>query len=393
MSVLELFALSCAALALLPMLMCWKNLRDFSVPTRPAAAGTQVSILIPARNEASHIVQAVRQAVASTQVAVEVVVLDDNSTDRTAHLVRELAIRDDRIRLETAPALPPGWAGKQHACHLLAQRARFEVLMFVDADVDIAPNAASVAAGLLQSDARLGMVSGFPQQQSVTLAERCAVPWIHILLLGYLPLVWMRRGTSPAFSAACGQWVIARRSAYVEVGGHAATPRSRHDGLSLPRSFRAGGWRTDVFDGTGLARTRMYHDLRSVWDGFGKSAGEGMATAAGYPVWFVLLAAGHLLPWVLVPTGAVLGQGTVLAAGLAGVLANVLQRALLRRHLGNAPGHRWVDASLHPLGAALVLAINGWALARYLMGRPSDWRGRRYTRQELSADAVKAPGR
>ena len=98
-----------------------------------------------------------------------------------------------------------------------------------------------------------------------------------MLLLGYLPMDLMRRRRA-CLCGGCGQWVVARRSAYREVHGHAASPGSLHDGISLPRVFRAAGWGTDIFDASTLASCRMYEDFRSVWLGFGKSAGEGMAT-------------------------------------------------------------------------------------------------------------------
>ncbi len=386
MTALAWWACASALLALVPLLMTWHNLRSFVVPRGLPPADTRVSILIPARDEERNIGAAVRLALASAGVEVEVVVLDDQSSDGTANVVRALARDDARVRLETAPALPLGWAGKQHACHVLAQRARCEVLMFVDADVRLAPTAAANAAAMLLADARHGMVSGFPRQQNLSLAEQLVVPWIHVLLLGYLPMDRMRRTTAPAYAAACGQWVVARRAAYVAVGGHGADPASRHDGLSLPRAFRAAGWKTDVFDGTGLASCRMYDDLRSVWHGFGKSAGEGMATVRALPVWALLIGGGHVLPWLLLLLGTVTGDAPALAAAAPGVLANLGQRLMLRQRLRQPLS----GALLHPLGAAMVLAINGQALARHLLGRPSVWRGRGYTRAQPAARRARA---
>jgi glycosyltransferase involved in cell wall biosynthesis len=377
MTMLASWAWGSAALALLPLVMAWRNLRLFTVPQASPPVGTRVSILIPARDEERNILSTVQLALASTGVEIEVVVLDDHSSDRSADIVRRLAREDARVRLESAPALPPGWAGKQHACHVLAQRARFDVLMFVDADVQLSPGAAAHATALLLADARHGMVSGFPQQQTVSLAERLVVPWIHLLLLGYLPMQRMRRSTAPSYAAACGQWVIARREAYREVGGHGADPASRHDGLSLPRAFRARGWKTHIFDGTGLALCRMYRDLPSVWHGFGKSAGEGMASAHAYPLWLLLIGAGHVLPWLLLVLGLATGDPRASLAAAVGVLANITLRLLLRRRFKQA----WSGALLHPIGATMVLAINAAAWARHLLGRQSTWRGRAYRRR------------
>lgn len=360
--------------AVLPLLIASRNLRGFARPTRAPPEGTAVSILIPARDEASAIERSVRRALASTGVTVEVQVLDDDSTDDTAAIVARLACEDARVTLHRAAPLEAGWAGKQRACWLLAQRAKYDVLMFVDVDVELAPDAAAAAAGLLLGQDRLGMVSGFPRQVAVGVAERLIVPWIHVLLLGYLPMDRMRRSSQPAYGAACGQWIVARRDAYRAVGGHAAAPLSRHDGTSLPRAFRRAGWMTDVFDGGDLARCRMYDDLASVWQGFAKTPGEAMATWRALPWWTALIGSGHVLPAVVLIGGLVAGRTDLVVAGLLGSAANVALRVALCARLGQPR----LGAALHPLGATMLLAIQWYSLLRNAAGRASVWRGRRY---------------
>ncbi|HSF39970.1 MAG TPA: glycosyltransferase, partial [Thermoanaerobaculia bacterium] len=135
-------AVAAALCALLPALVFRRNLRLFAPPPRPAAGGPRpsISVLIPARNEEGAIGGAVEAALASAGVDLEVVVLDDQSEDRTAEVVRGIAARDPRVRLKTAPPLPAGWCGKQHACAILARHARNPLLLFVDADVRLAPS-------------------------------------------------------------------------------------------------------------------------------------------------------------------------------------------------------------------------------------------------------------
>ena len=175
-------------------------------------------MLIPARDEEKAIGEAVEAALASRGVELEVVVLDDGSRDRTAEVVRGLAAGDPRVRLECHPDLPAGWCGKQHACAVLAQRARYDVLAFLDADVRLAPDALARAAAFLAASGA-ALVSGFPRQEAGTWLERLLIPLIHFLLLGFLPLRRMRAGTAPAYGAGCGQLFVARRRAYDAVGG------------------------------------------------------------------------------------------------------------------------------------------------------------------------------
>jgi len=372
---LEILAYATLALALLPAVVTAVNLAFFRAPPPGRLAPPpKVSLLIPARDEEANVGDALRAALASKGVELEVVVLDDGSTDRTAAIVAACTQEDARLRLVAAPPLPRGWCGKQHACHVLAGLARHPLLVFIDADVHLAPDALMRIVGLLEHEG-LDLASGFPEQQTGTLAEALIVPLIHVLLLGYLPIWLVRRSRHPAFGAGCGQLLAVRRDAYLRAGGHAAIRSSRHDGLMLPRAFRRAGCTTDLFDATNLARCRMYRGGREVWQGFAKNATEGMAKPAALPVWTVLLGGGHVLPFLLLLAAFAAGSWTALAASaVAGACVHGTRIALALRFRQSWPG-----ALLHPLGIALLLALQWSALVAELRGRPAVWRGRAYS--------------
>lgn len=376
---LETLAWAAAGLALLSAGLTAWNLLLYRAPPRPAAAGTgapppTVSVLIPARNEADTIEAAVRAVLANRDVELELIVLDDASTDATAAIVAALAAEDGRVRLERAPPLPPGWSGKQHACHVLGGLARHELLVFVDADVRLAPDALGRMAAFL-GPREAALASGVPHQETGSFFERLLIPLILVLLLGYLPMAGMRLSRLAGFGAGCGQLFIARRAAYRRAGGHAAIRASLHDGVTLPRAFRRAGFGTDLFDATDIATCRMYRGARQVWDGFSKNATEGMATPAALPVWTVLLAGGHVLPWLLLAAGAAAGlpAGVTVPAAL-GVAAALAQRlALALRFRQPLP-----EVLLHPVAILVLLALQWTALIRAARGRAPTWRGRAY---------------
>ncbi len=221
MLVLLIVSLACAVL---PAALFCMNLRLYVAP--PPLADTKlpaVSILIPARDEAAAIDAAVTNALLSRGVEIEVVVMDDGSTDGTDAIVLALAGADERVRLERAPDLPDGWNGKQHACWALAQAARNPILCFVDADVTLGPDCVARMAQFLERENN-GLVSGFPRQVTKTFLEWMLLPLIHFVLLGFVPLSQMRRGTDPAYAAGCGQFMMARKDDYFQCGG--ATARS-----------------------------------------------------------------------------------------------------------------------------------------------------------------------
>ncbi len=127
--------------------------------------------------------------------------MDDASTDGTDALVLALSQHDPRVRLVRAPALPPGWNGKQHACWALAHAARNPILCFVDADVRLGPECVARMAAFLHSG-QSSLVSGFPRQLTGSPFEWLLLPLIHFVLLGFLPVAKMRKRPSPASQQA-----------------------------------------------------------------------------------------------------------------------------------------------------------------------------------------------
>jgi hypothetical protein len=360
------------ALAALPVGLGVANLVALR-PPRPVEADSDilVSVLIPARDEAGNIGPAVDAARASRGVAVEILVMDDGSSDGTAGIVRRQAAADARVRLLTAPPLPPGWGGKNYACQCLAEAARGSHLLFIDADVRVAPHAAAALAVHARGTGA-DLVSGVPRQVTRSLGELLTVPMINFLLLGYLPIGRMRATTQPALGAACGQLLLVDAAAYRAVGGHGAIRARIHDALMLARRFRAQGRRTDLVDGAGLASCRMYDGFAPAWAGFLKNAREGMAKPTALPVWTVLLAGGHVLPPALTALAAA-GVGPSWPPFAALALSLGLRAAITRR-----ARESWWSVPLHPATVAVALAIQWTALLRARRGRPAAWKGRVY---------------
>lgn len=379
MFVLAATALACAALPAL--LYLWNSFLFRAPPAVPSSSRGEsdsrsepdewlpwISVLIPARNEERAIAACVRSVLASRDVELEVIVLDDHSEDRTAEVVHEIATKDRRVRLETAPPLPENWCGKQHACFVLSTLARFPVLTFLDADVRLAPGALARMAAF-HRESKAGLVSGFPRQETGTLLEHLVIPLINWVLLGFLPLIGMRRTRMVGFGAGCGQWFMTTREAYEAVGGHAAVKGSLHDGITLPRAYRRAGFHTDVCDATELAACRMYRSARGVWLGLAKNAREGMAATGQILFWTVVLLAGQVLPFVLLGMG--LAGDALEMAATAAVLAYLPRLAAAWRFRQS-----WLGAVLHPLGILALLGIQWYAVSRSVIGKPVGWKGR-----------------
>ena len=379
---ISLLTVTALLLAAIPALLTLFNIKVF-LPA-PEQGGRMnkpaVSVLVPARNEAAAIEPCVRAILASRDVELEVVVLDDASTDGTDAIVRQLAEQDARVRLIRGRPLPSGWCGKQHACAQLAEAATHETWVFLDTDVLLSTDAVGRCVAFLDAS-QASLVSGFPRQVTGSFLEWMLLPLIHFVLLGFLPIARSRMDNSPGLAAGCGQLFITRRGDYLRAGGHTAIRASLHDGIKLPRAFRRAGLRTDIFDATDIASCRMYTRSLDVWKGLSKNATEGIGSPATIVPFTILLAGGQMLPWVLVAWGLATGwQGwpawTVAAAVVAVALSS------LPRILAAGRFRQSVTSVLaHPLGILVFLAIQWVALGRRLLGLQTSWRGRSLTPQ------------
>lgn len=380
-----------AVLALGPAALFLVNLLVYRPPRATSIVGSRsVSVLIPARDEETVIGAAVSAALANepslaaADVELEILVLDDGSTDRTPEIVRALA-KHGPVRLLQGTPLPDGWCGKMHACQSLAEAARGEHLVFIDADARLAPDGVVRLLAAAERD-RLDLVSGVPRQETFTWAEKLVVPLIHFVLLGFLPMPLARLSDSPAFGAGCGQLFLARRSAWSSMGGHGAIRATLHDGVALPRAFRAAGLRTGLVDATDVATCRMYEDARSVWEGFAKNATEGLASAAMIVPATALLLGGQVLPFVLL---ALAGLGVLslgpLALALTGAAAvgALLPRAVAAERFRQS----WLGVLLHPVGVAMLVGIQWHARLRALRGVAPTWKGRSYPSSDGPVEA------
>jgi len=398
---LSLLALALSGFAALMFLGNLSLFRQVDAP--PAADGTGgpdrlptdgrpgVSILIPARDEEQSIGGCVRSCLALEGVQLEVLVMDDGSTDATAEVVAGLAAGDPRVRLLQGSGLPPGWNGKQHACTRLAETATLDRLLFLDADVRLKPDAVARLVqrqSLSVGESPIDLLSAFPHQITGTWAEKLLIPMMHQILLCYLPLKRMRHSSHPAYSAGCGQLFLADADAYRGSGTHAAIAMSRHDGLKLPQAFRKAGRLTDCIDGSDLAECRMYRSAGEVLRGLLKNADEGIANVRLLLPFTFLLGGGFVLPWVTLAYSLIELFGTDVNDGKAATTdwnaIGALVFSLLAIGLGYLPRvvaakvfrQSWIGAAFHPVAVAVFLMLQWWAFANGLFGRRVAWRGR-----------------
>lgn len=288
---------------------------DFSALPEEAFAGP-ISAVIPARNEEGNIAAAVESLAGQEEIA-ELIVVNDQSTDRTAEVLARLARRVPKLVVVESGELPAGWTGKNHAAWLGARAASGEWLLFTDADTTHLPGAAARA---LADAASCGaaLVSYSPEQITRGFWPSALIPFIYCQLARQFDFARVNDSRLPD-AAANGQFLLLRRDAYEAIGGHRAVRDRVLEDVCLARRAKQAGYRLYFAPGRGIARTEMYRSFRAMWQGwtknlyllFGGSAGA-MLRAAGVSAWLgiALLIASVFVRepagWVLLVSGAAL---------------------------------------------------------------------------------------
>lgn len=330
-----------------------------------------VTILIPARNEARVIAAAIGSALEQDYPDLEVLLIDDDSTDGTADVALGAAGDDARFRLLRGSPLAEGWKGKPWALWQAQKEARGALLLFVDADVVLHPLATRRAVETLLSR-KLDMLSAWGTWIMEGVGVRIGLPVVGGFVRGAHPL---DRVNDPAQDAvfANGQFILMRRTSYDAMGGHTAVKDEVLEDVRLAQAVRRAGQRGGMVLAPPWFRVRLYETVGELFRGTVKNFYAGMGQKGGLAILAALFVAWTAL---LPPAAFVFGVGAgdvVLASVAGGCLAVMVAFRLVQdRPLGLSP----IYALTHPIGAAILLGVIVTSAWRGARGKATTWKGR-----------------
>jgi len=353
------------------------------VPAPPPMSAPLVSVCIPARNEENNIRRCVEAVLGQDYPNLEVIVLDDRSTDATSEILRQLSAQNDKLKIISGSNLPEGWAGKPHALYQASAIARGEWLCFVDADTFLAPNAlASVYAKAIETQADLFTI--MTKQILGSFWERTVMPLVMTALsVGFSP----RKVNDPSRrdAVANGQFIFIKRSIYDLVGGHEKIKNQIVEDKALSENVKWNGHRLVVANGMQVVSTRMYVSLETMWEGWTKNIYLGLRDhpslllLGAFGATLALLAALFLPAWPVLGLTWYFNQGGWMAVAVMfesfavwGYLVYIRSRVANEM---NIP--RWY-ALTTPLGAGVFAAMMLTSAWKVLTGQGVTWRGRKY---------------
>ncbi len=268
-----------------------------SVPVEDDRPFPTVSIVIPARNEERDLEQALESVLALDYPDLEIIVVNDRSTDRTGAILEKMAVQDPRLTVVTIDSLPTGWIGKPYALHMGAQRARGDFILFTDADIVFHPFAVRKAVAHVQAN-QFDHVTLIPEgaMTGVFLRTLSATFGIFMFLI-FKP--WKARNPRSGCYMGVGAFNLIRTSAYRAMGGHQPVALRPDDDLKFGKLVKDHGYRQDVLNGKGMVEVEWYRSVGELIDGLMKNMFAGMeyrvSLVMGATFAALLM---HIWPWV-----------------------------------------------------------------------------------------------
>ena len=350
----------------------------FLVKIQPAAgplpASPRVSVCVPARNEERDLEACLVSLLNQDYPDFEVIVVDDNSTDRTPEIIESLKERYPSLIPVRGAELPPDWYGKPFALHQAVENSRGDVLLFTDADPVFRSYALKTAVEEMQNHS-LDMLTLLPGAEFGSFWERAVQPLIFAFIAA---LARFGKVNDPESEAAMGigAFLMIRREVYDRVGGHASLKQVILEDIGMGRLLKQAGARIQIANGREIYSIRMYHSLKEIWTGWRKNIFLALKKSVVKTFYYIFWVLGFVVtPWLVAGVhfwmGSALGWQVMALAGLALVL---ITQATLCYELKLQQRY----ALLFPLGALVMAAIMINSMLHMLLRGHAEWRGRTY---------------
>jgi chlorobactene glucosyltransferase len=374
----------------LTVILRGQEVLDGRSPRYGGAAAPLVSAILPCKDEEVYLANCLASVASQTYPNLEIIVVDDRSTDRTGEIARGFAAGDSRVRVMTIVDLPAGWTGKTHALYRAAASASGEWLWFLDADTLHAPESLAIVMEYGRKH-EAALVSLLPELRCETFWERVVQPLGGIVLMQSYPLQVVHRDESP-LAFANGQYILVTRPAYDAAGGHAAVKDRFVEDIALAGRVKAAGFRIRVALIRGIVSCRMYASLgqlvrgwsRILYDALGRRADRLLLRLLDVVVFCQTGHVALLLSLVFLASGLFPGLATWLL--VLSVVHHILMYFVFRLvYNTSVPGSRHV--AWFPLGNVVIDAILLRAIRMCLTGRVS-WRGTEYGSGTVPAETT-----
>ena len=269
------------------------------LPDKKPVSFPKISLLIPARNEEALIGRLLTSLQQLDYPDFEVLVCNDHSSDNTEEILNWFAGEDERIHWFLGDKLPENWLGKNFACHQLAQKTSGKLLIFLDADVELSPDAITKSVAFFQ-EKQLSLLSVFPQQRMESLAEWITVPLMNWILQSLLPMILVQKNRFASLSAANGQFMMFEAENYRMNQWHSKVRNQNVEDIRLARLMKSKGKKIAVLLGSNDIFCRMYRHFDEAVLGFSRNIHEYFGGSRIIMIGFwLLICTGPVIVWTV----------------------------------------------------------------------------------------------
>ncbi len=337
------------------------NFLTIRTPNKSSQIKESISVVVPLRNEAKNVAELVASLHHQKNLShIEFLLLDDNSEDETLALLQQHTLGLTNFQIVSGTTLPQGWIGKTWALQQLVERSSGEIIISIDADVRLVPDAISKAVTLLKK-AQLDFLSPYPKQLAYSWSERLIQPLLQWSWMSTVILRVAEKSSLASTVVANGQFFVVRKAALDQVSGYESVRNKVLDDVVLARSLVKNGSHGCVANGATIASTRMYSSWREIQAGYGKSlhAAFGSVLGSGIAIVFVFLTG--IAPLIAGITGSTIGWYAFGAVTLTRTMSAI------------KVGKSGLDAILHPISSALLIYL---IIYSWMMRGQVQWKGR-----------------
>jgi len=339
-----------------------------------------VSILIPARNEYHNLRRCLDSLVNQDYSNIEILVLNDKSTDQTPKLVKDYHKKDNRIQLFQGKDLPDKWIGKHWACHQLSTLAKGKIILFMDADTALSSSIVSKAV-LAMSTKKSDLLSLVPGRKATCLIEKLTFPFIDWMTLCWLPVKLASSSKSPYLSVNFGQFMMFRKEAYISIGGHSYLRENLLDDFELGREIKRNGLKWNLYDGSKDITTHMYSRSKEAFMGISRS----IFPVFDYRISAFVLAVGILSSLAILPQLYIINY--ILDGASAQLLIFLSYFSMIMLSLSWLVtcmkfNHNLLTALIYPLLIFITILIGIHSVFKSMIGTTS-WKERKVSRFKI----------
>ena len=349
------------ALCYFVLLIALVNFFTIRIPRNSAQTSKSVTVLLPMRNEQDNVADCVAELMAQVNVhSLQVIIIDDQSTDNTAEILTKSIGNDSRFAVVSSNGPRAGWLGKVSALQTGFEKSKGEIVICLDADVRLKPDAIARAVNQLD-DLALDFISPYPHQIANTLGEKLIQPLLHWSWMSTVVLRLAEKLPFKSTAVANGQFFLIRSASLGKIDGFTSVAHQILDDVELARSLIAAGFKGAVTEGSDIAHTRMYKSFHEIRLGYGKSLHKAFGGVFGALIATLFIAATGIVPVLLALDGYLLGWIAFFCIAFTRALSAIRSRS------------NPLFALLHPISAALLIYLIAYSWAK--RGK-IQWKGR-----------------